>query len=305
MYTKLTIGMLAFLCLFLVFIHTTPRTCSEQAILVGRGESIHDIATTLHQNGCLRSEYVFEKYGVAFNVQPQEGRFVIPYQNTLFGYLFAFSSTHFMEQVRFLIPEGANHREITLTCSERMTTCDADTFSRLSQQNEGYLFPNTYLFSGTESAEDMIATFRKEFDSKTAQIFDGLSEERKREIIILASILEKEANTEEDMRIIAGILERRLAIDMPLQVDATLFYERGKTSAELTINDLRTPSPFNTYTNKGLPPAPIGNPGMVAIRAVIDPIPSAYLFYLTGRDGKMYYAEDHDTHVRNKDLYLR
>jgi UPF0755 protein len=91
---------------------------------------------------------------------------------------------------------------------------------------------------------------------------------------------------------------------MPLQVDATFVYERGKGTFDLTTADLRTDSPYNTYTNAGLPPTAISNPGIEAIKAAATINETNYLFFLTGMDGEMYYAETHDQHVVNKQKFL-
>jgi UPF0755 protein len=107
------------------------------------------------------------------------------------------------------------------------------------------------------------------------------------------------------MRLVSGILQNRLTENLPLQVDATFEYILGKTSAELTLDDLKMESPYNTYTNLGLPPTPIANPGLVAINAVLNPTPSDYFYYLTGSDGNFYYAKDFETHKKNKARYLR
>ena len=120
----------------------------------------------------------------------------------------------------------------------------------------------------------------------------------------MASILEKEAQNFENMRAVASILWKRLAIGMPLQVDATLQYAIGKNTYELTTKDLATTSPYNTYTNRDLPPTPIANPGIDSIRAAIDIKPTKYLYYLTDKKGNFYFAETHEKHVLNKQKYL-
>jgi UPF0755 protein len=107
------------------------------------------------------------------------------------------------------------------------------------------------------------------------------------------------------MQIIAGIVKKRLELGMPLQVDATLEYERGKGSSDLTIKDLQADSPYNTYTNKGLPPTPISNPGTVALLAALHPKQTPYLYYLTDAKGNFHYAKTFEEHKRNKALYLR
>ena len=132
----------------------------------------------------------------------------------------------------------------------------------------------------------------------------ALSSKDKSDIVAMASILEKEVKSSEDRRIVSGILWKRIKIGMALQVDATLDYERNKTSAELTAEDLKEDSPYNTYTRTGLPPSPINNPGLDAIKAALEPKASLYLYFLTDSDNNVHYAKDFEEHKRNKEKYL-
>ena len=172
---------------------------------------------------------------------------------------------------------------------------------------EGYLFPDTYFVTEDDSLELILTRMQDTFDARITPFFPDIEAQglSLKEVVTLASILEREANDETSMKLVAGILFNRLAIGMPLQVDATLEYERGKGSSELTYEDLETDSPYNTYTNVGLPPTPIANPGMVALDAVLNPTPSEYFYYLTAPDGTFYYAETFAEHKRNKAKYLR
>jgi UPF0755 protein len=105
------------------------------------------------------------------------------------------------------------------------------------------------------------------------------------QIIIMASLLEKEAKNEQEAKIISGILWTRIRAGLPLQVDAPFLYILGKTSEQLKMSDLQKDGPYNTYTRKGLPAGPIGNPGVAMIKAAIYPQASPYLYYLHGKDG--------------------
>ena len=116
----------------------------------------------------------------------------------------------------------------------------------------------------------------------------------------MASILEKEARKLETRKVIAGILWKRIEIGMPLQVDAVFGYIHATSTYSPTFEDLEVDSPYNTYTNRGLPPGPIGNPGLESIRAALEPTKTPYLYYLTGKDGFMYYAKTFDQHVANR-----
>ena len=120
----------------------------------------------------------------------------------------------------------------------------------------------------------------------------------------MASVLEKEVRDAKDMKIVSGIFWKRIEMGMALQADSTLDYERNKTSAELTSDDLKTDSPYNTYTRSGLPPTPIDNPGLNAITAALNPTASPYLYFLTDKDGKVYYAKTFEEHKKNKAKYL-
>lgn len=288
-----------------LFIHTTPVLCGPISVSVAKNDSIHDIATILKEKKCIHSKKLFESYGILFGVKVQEGLYVIPSAKSLLEYIFLFEKNTYRKSIKITIPEGSSNKEIATICREKLVNCNKERFIEKAKELEGYLFPNTYEFLGTESEDQLIAISQKEFLRKTNDLFVNMSKKEIAHYITMASILEKEADNEKDMRVVAGILERRLTIGMPLQVDATLFFERGKTSAQLSINELQRDSLYNTYTNKGLPPTPISNPGLIALNAAINPEKSPYLFYLTGKDGKMYYAKTHEEHVKNKNLYLR
>lgn len=288
-----------------VYIHSTPRTCNAITLIVEKSDSIHDVATKLKELQCLRSKGIFENYGILFDVRVQEGVYVVPERKNFFQYLFLFGQKTYRQVVRITIPEGTPNKEVATLCEQKLLLCDKNRFLEKTKKLEGYLFPNTYEFFGNESENELIKIAQEGFKVKTEQLFKNLSENEKKNVLILASILEKEADTEKDMYLVSGILYKRMKIGMALQVDATLFYERGKTSAQLTMNDLLKDSPYNTYTNKGLPPTPIGNPGVVALRAALEPQSSPYLFYLTGTDGAMYYARNYEEHLKNKKLYLK
>lgn len=175
---------------------------------------------------------------------------------------------------------------------------------------EGYLFPDTYNFSTEKlplDTNDVIAKFLDNFYKKTENSREqarlrGLDF---RDIVIMASILEKEVRTPEDMKKVAGILWKRAEIAMPLQVDATIAYVTGKKTGEITYDDLKINSPFNTYLNKWLPPTPISNPGLVALESALNSTKSDYLYYLSKPTGETVFSETIEEHNRAKNLYLR
>jgi UPF0755 protein len=174
---------------------------------------------------------------------------------------------------------------------------------------EGYLFPDTYFFKKDESAESIISKMLNNFDNK---LDDKMRQDIKNqgksihEIIVMASILEKEVKTSEDMKIVSGIFWRRIKNGQRLQSDATLSYFLNDTNPQHSGKDLEIDSPYNTYRFKGLPPGPIGNPGLAGIQAAINPTDSAYNYFLTvvvNGESKVIYSKTFEEHVANRRKY--
>jgi UPF0755 protein len=147
----------------------------------------------------------------------------------------------------------------------------------------------------------MHANFNKKI--KEIQVQINKSGRNLNDIVIMASIIEEEARGLEDKKIVSGILWKRLASGMLLQVDAPFYYMTGKMGG-VTYNDLKIDSQYNTYKYKGLPKGPISNPGMESLIATLNPTQTKYFFYLTGNDGKMRYSIDYGGHLKNKNIYL-
>ncbi len=186
-------------------------------------------------------------------------------------------------------------------------------FLELAKPSEGKLFPDTYLFPKQASASLVLSTLLNVFEKKYQQAVTevGKPQLEKDEVIVLASLLEREAKSLKDKKIVAGILMNRLNAGIALQVDATLQYVKGYDSVTKTWwpvprgADKSLKSPFNTYMHRGLPPAPICNPGLNALKAAIAPTESDYLYYLTDQEGVMHYARTLVEHNANVDRYLR
>lgn len=235
-----------------------------------------------------------------------EGEYFFSKPVNLISLMLRLSGSDFgFERIKITIPEGFNRKEIAARCEKLLDNCSAESFLNKTQDLEGFLFPDTYLVFPGRNEDDLIEKMTQNFDVRTNDLLLGLDDARKKEIIIMASILERESSGDKDISIISGILWKRLEIGMPLQVDAPFYFLLGKTSSQLTTADLKIKSSFNTYINKGLPPEPIGNPGLRAIKAALNPQKTQYLYYLHDSKGNAYYAKTHDEHVRNKKLYLK
>lgn len=180
---------------------------------------------------------------------------------------------------------------------------------------EGYLFPDTYNFCSEVKTEEVIFRLLSNFETK---IITGLksevatSDRSLQEVINIAAMIEREARGTEEKKIVAGIIINRLKQKMPLGIDATTQYEHGysekqktwwRTGSELD-NVIDRDGLYNTRKRAGLPPTPIANPGLDAMKAVLDPTETTYLYYITGNDGKMYYARDLAGHNSNVCRYI-
>jgi conserved hypothetical protein, YceG family len=179
---------------------------------------------------------------------------------------------------------------------------------------EGYLYPDTYRVYASSTATEIITKMLSNFDQKlTPKMRADIASQGKtiNEILTMASIIEKEApisyskGENQDAKIISGIFWRRIKVGQALQSCATLAYVLGVDKEQYSQVDTKFDSPYNTYQNKGLPPGPIANPGILAIEAAIYPTPSNYNYFLTPKDSKtIIYAVTYEEHLRNKNKYL-
>lgn len=168
---------------------------------------------------------------------------------------------------------------------------------------EGYLFPDTYRFFDDATSEDIMRRMLNNLDNKLNDKMRSAIEKSGRtihEVMTLASIIEKEVPEPEDMKTIAGIFVNRLDIGMALQADSTINYLTKSGRDRSTQEDLEIDSLYNTYKYPGLTPGPISNPGLNAIKAAIYPDDTDYLYFLTDKAGKVYYAESFAEHQENR-----
>jgi UPF0755 protein len=174
---------------------------------------------------------------------------------------------------------------------------------------EGYLFPDTYRVYKDASAEDIIEKMLANFDMKlTNEMREEIAKKDKTiyEIIIMASLLEKEVRSYKDMKVVSGIFWDRIKNGQPLEACATLAYVLGENKKQYTVEDTNINSPYNTYQNQGLPPGPICNPGLNAIRAAIYPDFTKYNYFLSSfNNGETIFSQTYEEHIRNKAKYLK
>lgn len=278
-------------------------------IVVKRGESVTELAATLAEAKLIAHPTAFRLalrlLGAGNTVQAGAYAFASE-QNALWIAHRLGTGDYGIPPARITITEGMTVRDIAERVTEALPEVSAAELRAAGESSEGYLFPDTYVFAPGTDAESVVKVMRDTFDAKIQPLRGdiGLSGHSLADIVTMASLLEKEARTPETRRIIAGILWRRLAIGMPLQVDAVFGYIFARDTYSPSFTDLRVDSPYNTYTHKGLPPGPINNPGLGSIEAALHPTQTPYLFYLTGRDGEMHYAATYAGHQANQRKYL-
>lgn len=172
---------------------------------------------------------------------------------------------------------------------------------------EGYLFPDTYRFkkdiSGKEIIDTMIGRFNEILSEIETENNTKISKDKLEEIVNIASMVEKEAQVNEERDLISSVIYNRLKINMYLRIDATVLYAIGHHKDIVTLNDVKIASPYNTYYVEGLPVGPISNPGKSSIVAALNPKSTNYLFYFSKNDGTHFFTSDENVFESEKKKY--
>ena len=307
-------GFLLGILLFLVYFVTLSAPLhfpSATYIKVAKGQSFDQVAQMLEEREVIRSAKVFalaaRLYGNKEDIMSGEYFFSEPIG--VVSVARRLMRGHFeLIPLKITIPEGVSTRQMATLLAKKIPDFDGESFFEQAKAKEGYLFPDTYFFLPGADPEDVIEALEENFKRKTndTKVQEALKKSGKtmREIVIMASLLEKEAAKIEDRRMVAGILWKRISIGMPLQVDAVFPYIIGKNTFELTRADLKIDSPYNTYKYKGLPVGPIANPGLESMMAAMTPIKSNYVFYLTDMQSKFHFSVTYAQHLANQKKYL-
>lgn len=295
-YTFIGVGIVVLLCcaayLYYEFFSIPNTFPVGKNFTINENESLKSISERLEEEGYIHSPLLF-RAGVSFLGKDkviQLGGYVFDTPHTLFSLVSEFVQGRPRSPLLSVtIPEGSTSFEVALLVAKALPSISIDRFDEVVSKNQanGKLFPSTYYLLPSYKEEDivklMLTTYQKRISSlvSASKITYPLTSEH--DVVVLASILEGEGKTKEDMEKIAGILLTRLTSEMPLQVDVAK----------------------ETYKKRGLPSAPINNPGVLAISAVLHPIVTPYLYYITGNDGNMYYAKTFAEHKRNIQKYLK
>lgn len=257
-----------------------------KVFIVGKGDGIKEIAKKLHEQKIIRDQVAFflmvRKEGLEKKIQA--GSFKLSSAMTAFE--IANKLTVGTEDMWVTIPEGWRSEQI-LELLGQTGDWTAD---------EGKYFPETYLVPKEISTEDFRQLLLRTFKEKVPSI--------SKEQLIVASLIEREGKNSTDRPLISSVIYNRLKIGMSLDIDATVQYALGYWKKDLTMDDLKVKSPYNTYQNPGLPPMPICNPGLPAIEAAMNPAKSDYLFYIHDKNGVAHFAKTLSEHNANVAKYL-
>lgn len=286
------------------------KDLAKQTFIIKKGEGVRNIANNLKEGGLIKDPVVFfllvKQMGIEKNIQA--GSYTLsPSQNARD---IAKSLTVGTQDIWITIPEGKRAEEIADILSVNLSSYDESWLAQLVE-NEGYLFPDTYLFPKEATVDMVISTMRNTFDQRFTQV-NNSTNLSKEELVILASMIEREAKHEEDRPLVSSVMHNRLGLSMALQIDATVQYALGFSLSqktwwknELTLDDLKINSPYNTYENVGLPPTPISNPGLSVLKAAANPTDTEYLYYISDKNGINHYAktiEQHNTNIKKYGL---
>lgn len=314
-------------------VNRPSQTDKELTVEIEKGESVYEIAGKLYTKDIINSKYLFTVYVLATNRDKniQAGVYTIPAGISIVGLseLLQYGTN----DQRVTLLEGWRVEEYARVLDKLFENIDYEDFVYLAKEDEGFLFPDTYDFKHDVKEKDIINSLRNNFDLKTEDLFDDAVLEElgltKDEVVILASIVEREVKDETDRAVVAGILIKRLKEGMLLGADATTQYVVVSLRAgcdfssedlcpeealakeiewwpnNLTQAELDYDNPYNTRKVVGLPPNPICNPSYNSIKAVIESVPTQYYYYLTDKNGITHYAVTLEAHNSNIYRYLR
>ncbi len=276
----------------------------NRPFVIARGETAGEIAKRLEQEGIIRSALAFDfiLYDTERENALQSGTYTVSPALTPRDLAKLFEKAP-GEQIVLRIIDGWRLMEIATAVNKAFPSISSDAFIAAAvvgdRKNtvltgldaktplEGYLFPDTYFMRPDVTAAQIVDVLLDTFERKVGATLRAASAERKvaiYDIVKLASIVEREARDRNESPTIAGVYTNRLKIGMKLDADPTIQYAIGEWR-ELSLDDLRLDSPYNTYLYPGLPPTPIANPGVAALEGAAKPADVPYFYFVAKSDG--------------------
>lgn len=274
----ITLLILVFGILVIFYISLYSSLKKDVIIHITKNESIQETVQLLKDNDVIDQPKTFLLLLKVFDLNIKTGDYLFLKGSTLPKVFLQLAlNDHNIDPIKVTIREGLDNEQISRVIKKQNLNFNEELFLEKTKGLQGKLFPDTYFFYPMTTVEEIILEMNLNFKNKTKNL--SLSSDE----LVMASILEGEANGDKDNKIISGILWKRLGIGMPLQVDVDK----------------------STYHNKGLPDYPLNNPGLSSIKAAIDPRETNYLYYLHDNGGNVHYASNYEDHKKNIKLYLK
>lgn len=305
----ITVGLIHFYTV--LFLPLSPGA-EWKEIVIQKGMNFKEITSLLKKERIIKNDFIFDLLGRTFGIT----------KKIRAGY-YSLSPSQPLVEVFRTIKKGMII-EFTLTIPEGLTIEDiADTIEKLgfskredfisvtsdrgfikslgleSDSLEGYLFPDTYLMPKGVTPQEIVVRMINRFREVITPEIENRAKEigfTMREVITLASIIEREVQVDSERTIVSAVYHNRLRKGMPLQADPTAIYGRKRFNERITKKDLKSESPYNTYRITGLPPGPIANPGLKSIKAALYPADVNYLFFVSKNDGTHHFSRTAKEH---------
>ena len=302
-------------------VDTPLKINNEEIVEVAEGDSFYGILDKLSEEGKIKNKFLVKLYLKICGIKPEvlEGTYKLNKSMTLNEFVNLLTDSN-KDKVYITIPEGYTIDDIAEKLEEN-NICNSKEFidsvknyelPKYISNNpnkrynlEGFLFPDTYSFNKNENADFIIKTMLNRFEKVWQEIVEDLNisipEEEIEKKVNVASMIEKEAVVDSERSFISSVIYNRIAIGMPLQIDATVIYSYGYHIEKMYEKYLDIDSPYNTYMYYGLPIGPISNPGRASLMAALKPKETDYLYYLLESENTHYFTDNYDDFLKRKE----
>ena len=303
-------------------VDTPLKIKDEEIIEVAEGDSFYGVLNKLSEEDKIKNEFLVKLYLKIRGIKPEvlAGKYKLDNSMTLDEIITLLSNDSTIGKIYITIPEGYTIDDIATELEENNICSSEDFINSVKNYDlpayvsnnpnkrynlEGFLFPDTYSFNENENADFVVKTMINRFEEVWQELVQSLNlsiaDDEIEKIVNVASIIEKEAVVDSERSLISSVIYNRIAIEMPLQIDATVIYSYGYHIEKMYEKHLEIDSPYNTYMYYGLPIGPISNPGRASLMAALKPEKTDYLYYLLESEYTHYFTDNYDDFLRRKE----
>lgn len=303
-------------------VDTPLKIKDEEIIEVAEGDSFYGVLNKLSEEDKIKNEFLVKLYLKIRGIKPEvlAGTYKLDKSMTLDEIITLLSNDSTIGKINITIPEGYTIDDIATELEENNICSSEDFINSVKNYDlpayvsnnpnkrynlEGFLFPDTYSFNENENADFVVKTMINRFEEVWQELVQSLNlsiaDDEIEKIVNVASIIEKEAVVDSERSLISSVIYNRIAIEMPLQIDATVIYSYGYHIEKMYEKHLEIDSPYNTYMYYGLPIGPISNPGRASLMAALKPEKTDYLYYLLESEYTHYFTDNYDDFLRRKE----